>query len=157
MQKRYRRSSCEECPFNKQCAKFDEVADDVVEEYIAALGNALAKPEDTPGETTGERIMNAVTTTIADYLQRAFCYGVYGVSRVNLGQMATDIIKQILALVNRGSVVSFEKDWGDNTITIVIDHAHSHCGFPDGDFVALVDSLHDLLVNGHGLSFVKDR
>ncbi len=168
MEREYQQSQCTECLFAEQCAKFDRVAEECVNE----IGDVFCDPdeladkdfcEDAPGQTPAERMMSSVTATVAKYLRQAFCHGVHGASDeegnipVNLGQMATGIIRQILALVNRGSVVSFEEDWGDNTITVVIDHAHSHCGFPDGDFVALVDSLHDLLVNGRGLSFVKDR
>lgn len=168
MEKQYRQPQCKECPFNRQCAEIERMG----EECVAAMGDVFYDPdewgdkdfaEDAPGKTATERLMNSVTATVAKYLRQAFCRGVYGASieegniPVNLGQMATGIIRQILALVNRGSVVSFEEDWGDNTITVVMDHVHSHCGVPDGDFATLVSSLYELLVNGRGLSFVKDR
>ncbi len=69
--------------------------------------------------------------------------------------LAEEILRQILKLANEGHTVSFEEDWGDNTITIFIDDKHSHCGVPDENFTfeQLVYQLHELLVNGRGLSF----
>jgi hypothetical protein len=71
--------------------------------------------------------------------------------------LAREIIQQILKLVNKGHTVSFEEDWGGNTITVFIDDKHSHCGVPDEDFSfeQLVYQLHELLLNGRGLSFIK--
>ena len=72
---------------------------------------------------------------------------------------AREILKAILDLANSGKMVAFEADiWGDNTLTVYIDDAHSHVGVPasDGTFEVLLDNLHGLLVEGCGLSFVKE-
>ncbi len=68
--------------------------------------------------------------------------------------MEKEILQAILNLVNQGHTVRFEGDWGENSITLFIDDKHSHCGDCDGDFGLLVKDIHNLLVNGHGLSFV---
>jgi len=68
--------------------------------------------------------------------------------------MEREILQKILELVNQGHRVSFEEDWGGNSITVFIDNRHSHCGLNDGSFDELVKSLHDLFVKGKGLSFV---
>lgn len=51
-------------------------------------------------------------------------------------------------------VFVFEPDaWGENTLTVWKNGSHTHVGVPDGSFEQLVDSLHNLLVNGNGLSW----
>jgi len=67
--------------------------------------------------------------------------------------MEREILRRILELVNEGHTVSFEADWGGNTITLFIDDKHTHCGVPDGSFDDLIKSLYELLVEGRGLSF----
>lgn len=52
--------------------------------------------------------------------------------------MEREILQKILELVNQGHRVSFEEDWGGNSITVFIDNRHSHCGLNDGSFDELV-------------------
>jgi hypothetical protein len=67
--------------------------------------------------------------------------------------MEREIIEKIVQLVNEGHIIRFEEDWGGNTLTLYIDNKHTHCGVPDGSFETLVESLHDTLVKGRGLTF----
>lgn len=67
--------------------------------------------------------------------------------------MEREIIEKIVQLVNRGHIIRFEEDWGGNTLTLYIDDKHTHRGVPDGNFETLVESLHDILVKGRGLTF----
>lgn len=67
--------------------------------------------------------------------------------------MEREIIMAIVKLVNQGHKVTFEEDWGGNSLTLFIDDAHTHCGIPENDFEYLVRSLHSTLVKGNGLSF----
>ena len=66
-----------------------------------------------------------------------------------------EILAKMLEIVNSGKVITLEEDWGDNTLTIEIDGAHSHCGVNDGSFDTMIDHLHGLLVNGRGMSWAK--
>lgn len=67
------------------------------------------------------------------------------------------ILQTILNLVNQGHVVSFTEDWGGNSITLIIDNQHTHCGYAEGDFETLTTSLHNTLVKGCGLSFAPSQ
>lgn len=56
-------------------------------------------------------------------------------------------------------VISFSQDWGGNSLTIVIaGKGHTHVGnlADETTFEQLVESIHDLLCKGRGLSFIKD-
>lgn len=63
------------------------------------------------------------------------------------------IIEKITELCNEGKPVGFESDFGDNTLTILVDHSHTHVGVPDGNFDTMVDHLYDSLHSGPGLSW----
>ncbi len=68
-----------------------------------------------------------------------------------------EIIKAIVEIANDKGSICFAEDWGENTLTIVVGNAHTHCGCPDSDLNTLIDSLHGTLVEGRGLSWVKGR
>jgi len=64
------------------------------------------------------------------------------------------ILRQMLEIVNSGKSITLEEDFGNNTLTISIkDQGHTHVGVPDGGFDILVNHLHDLLLEGRGLSW----
>lgn len=74
-----------------------------------------------------------------------------------IGTKATEILRAIAALVDRGERIGFEQDWGYGTATVLIGGGHTHVGRDDAetkeeDFQSFVDGLHDLLVLGRGLS-----
>ena len=50
------------------------------------------------------------------------------------------------------SVVGFTRDWGGNSLTVLIDGGHTHVGDPEHPFWMLVEDLHALLTSGFGLS-----
>jgi hypothetical protein len=52
-----------------------------------------------------------------------------------------------------GASVGFRHDFGDNTLTIYVNGNHTHVGTPGGTFEELIDQLHNLLINGKGLSW----
>jgi len=64
-----------------------------------------------------------------------------------------EIIGGIVALANQGESVTLTEDLGENTLTICVGSAHTHCGVPDGSLDTLIDHLHALLVDGVGLSW----
>lgn len=66
-----------------------------------------------------------------------------------------EILKAILHTVNNDMSMTFEEDMGGNTVTIIKDTMHTHCGVPDGSFDDLVNGLYRLLVKGSGLSWAK--
>jgi len=71
---------------------------------------------------------------------------------------ADAILRAIRDRCNEGSIITFEKDWGDNTLTINIDKSHTHVGIPgkdDGSLDQLVDNLYNVLYGGPGLSWVQ--
>lgn len=50
--------------------------------------------------------------------------------------------------------IGFEADWGGNSLTVTDSrHGHSHVGMPEFSFDDLVDGLHGMLCEWHGLSF----
>lgn len=67
------------------------------------------------------------------------------------------IIKRILAITDEtedGISITFSRDWGGNSITVIrSDRGHTHCGQDDGTFGHLVDSLLSTLSDGPGLSW----
>ena len=64
-----------------------------------------------------------------------------------------ELWQKIVDICNEGKVLSFEGDWGGNTLTISIDKAHTHVGVPDGDLQTLIRHLHGLLCLNYGLSW----
>ena len=64
------------------------------------------------------------------------------------------ILQKMLEITNKGTPIILEEDFGGNTMTISIkDQGHTHVGVPDGNFDVLVNNLHDLLLEGRGLSW----
>jgi len=73
---------------------------------------------------------------------------------------ADAILRAIRDRCNAGSTVSFEEDWGNNTLTVNVDGSHTHVGIPgkeDGSFDQLVDNLYNVLHGGPGLSWVGEE
>lgn len=53
-----------------------------------------------------------------------------------------NIVKQLLNLVNSGKKIHLERDFGDNTLTLIIEgQGHTHVGSPGCDFGYFVKSL----------------
>lgn len=52
-------------------------------------------------------------------------------------------------------VIKFAPDWGGNSLTLYVGDDHTHVGGAGADypFDQLVDSLHDQLLEGRGMSF----
>ena len=67
---------------------------------------------------------------------------------------AIDIFREIVKICNEEKQVSFLKDWGGNTLTILIGDVHSHVGVPSGDEETLLRHLRNLLCEGQGLAWV---
>jgi len=57
------------------------------------------------------------------------------------------VFKKIVEVCNSGFDVTFESDFGDNTLTIIIDDNHIHIGSPDGSFDTLMADLYNALHN----------
>lgn len=64
------------------------------------------------------------------------------------------ILQRIIELANSGKSVSFEEDWGGNSLTVNVDGGHNHVGLPDCPFDLFVDNLYNSLHGGPGLSWV---
>ena len=73
------------------------------------------------------------------------------------------IIEAIRDLCNKeeredeDAVISFSRDWGGNSLTVEVKgQGHTHVGGPGEhySFATLVDSLHGVLCEGRGLTFV---
>ena len=56
-----------------------------------------------------------------------------------------DIIKAIISLANKGHRLSFEEDWGENSLTFYFDGRHTHLGRPKFPMEFLMRDLHYLL------------
>ena len=67
---------------------------------------------------------------------------------------AIAIFSEIVKICNEGKQVSCLKDWGGNTLTILIGDVHSHVGVPSGDEETLLRHLRNLLCEGQGLAWV---
>ena len=63
------------------------------------------------------------------------------------------ILQRIVELANSGKIVSFEEDWGGNSLTVNVDGGHTHVGLPDNSFDLLADNLYNSLHGGPGLSW----
>lgn len=72
---------------------------------------------------------------------------------ISTEKMAKEILLKIFSLVNSGTDVKFEEDWGDGTITIYCGDRHTHCGFPNATADKLIESIYNTLIQGKGLSF----
>lgn len=51
--------------------------------------------------------------------------------------------------------IAFGPDWGGNALTIYFGaemQDHTHVGWGEGTFEKLIDGVHDLLIEGQGLS-----
>jgi hypothetical protein len=71
------------------------------------------------------------------------------------------LIEAIRDVVNQGegtTTITFERDWGDNSLTLYINNSHTHLGIPgkDGSLEQLEQDAINALIGGPGLSFVKD-
>ncbi len=67
------------------------------------------------------------------------------------------IFKKVLKIVNEDSVISFVRDWGDNSLTINIDGSHTHCGDPKSSFENLIDDIYNVLIEKRGLTWSKQN
>ena len=79
-------------------------------------------------------------------------------SEISLPNKCEAILKTIISIVNKENIaISFERDWGDYTATIIKGNKHSHIGIPNEKdevyFGILIDHLYDLLVDNTGLSW----
>jgi len=68
-----------------------------------------------------------------------------------------EIVVAIRDICNKEGRITFEEDWGDNSLTISFHGGHTHAGFPGGSEENLIDSLHDMFVENRGLSIVKNE
>ena len=84
---------------------------------------------------------------------------------LTIEEKAVAILKRIHAICNednpkdpdRTKLVTFEQDWDGYSLTICIDGAHTHVGYPGcDDFGVLVDNLYNTLHGGPGLSWVGE-
>ena len=77
------------------------------------------------------------------------------------GQKALEVLRALAMLAAGGRGLTFSPDWGYGTATVTdSDGEHTHVGNDCYDtdaecLAAFVDGLHDLLVTGRGLSWVK--
>jgi len=68
-------------------------------------------------------------------------------------ERAEGILKTLVLITNTGGAVTFEDDWGGNSLTVSIDGNHTHVGLPEGTFEDLLEQLKNVLAGGPGLSF----
>jgi len=68
------------------------------------------------------------------------------------------LLELIKDLSNSGAKITFEEDWGQNTLTISIEHekisTHTHIGYPGCDFEDLTKGTVGAL--GGFLRYIKD-
>lgn len=81
----------------------------------------------------------------------------YSGEQMTIAEKALSIFKHIQEICNGGKKVSFERDFGDNTLTVLIGDFHSHIGYPTCNFPQMIDNLYNLLDGGQGLSWMKDE
>ena len=73
---------------------------------------------------------------------------------MDINEKCAFIMRKILELANERGQVSFERDFGGNTLTILLSHidrmtnetkgvSHTHVGVPSGTFEVLVDNLYN--------------
>jgi len=65
------------------------------------------------------------------------------------------IVQKMVELANDDRPVTFEQDFGGNTVTLYVGQNHTHCGVPDGAFELLVQNLYNSLHGGPGLSWAN--
>ena len=76
-------------------------------------------------------------------------------------QKSVEILRVLAEMIADDKYITFEKDWGFGSGTIVVeDGSHTHFGedsYEDKEqnFDAFVDQLHGVLVRHVGLSFAK--
>ena len=76
-------------------------------------------------------------------------------------EKALAVLRSIAMRVSQDGAVMFSQDWGFGSATVTFeDEAHTHVGGdhdddPEENFRCFVNSLHNLLVNGSGLSLAK--
>lgn len=66
-----------------------------------------------------------------------------------------EILQAIRDACNACDQVTFSADWGGNSLIIHSDDKHTHCGFPEATYDQLINDLHDVLVEGRGLSWER--
>ena len=76
-------------------------------------------------------------------------------------QKALEVLAVIARMAADGQPLTIAEDWGFGTATIICDGSHTHVGYESDDdcmesLTAFVYGLHNLLVNGRGLSWAKD-
>ena len=64
-----------------------------------------------------------------------------------------EIIDFILKMTEEDKTVKFEPDFGTGSITICIDDAHTHCGYPDCDKETLIKNIASTVSGKGGLSW----
>lgn len=78
-------------------------------------------------------------------------------------QKALEVLRAIAKIAASGDSITIAEDFGFGSGTVIDkDGAHTHIGNDGCDderlcLVAFVDGLYDLLVNGRGLSWQKNR
>jgi len=72
---------------------------------------------------------------------------------MNTADKCEAVIRRIVELANAGKPVTFEEDWGGNSLTINVGSGHTHVGYDDAPFDLLVDNLYNTLHGGPGLSW----
>jgi hypothetical protein len=83
-------------------------------------------------------------------------------SDISNAQKSVEILRVIAEMVSDGRCVTFEKDWGFGSGTIVVDGSHTHVGGDyhedkEQNFDSFVDELHGVFVRKQGLSFVANK
>lgn len=66
------------------------------------------------------------------------------------------LIRRMVDLANEKGHVTFEQDFGGNSLTIIVGKDHTHVGYADAPFDLLVDNLYNSLYGGPGLSWVGE-
>jgi hypothetical protein len=56
-----------------------------------------------------------------------------------------------------GPVIGLSPDWGPFSWTIEVGKSHTHVGSMNGNFEDFVDSLHDTLCRGRGMSWYPPK
>jgi hypothetical protein len=70
---------------------------------------------------------------------------------------ALRIIEAIRGLANAGRCVKFVEDWGGNSLTIYVDHTHTHVGLSDGTPSEMIDELLAAVTHSDYAGFVDAR
>ncbi len=71
-----------------------------------------------------------------------------------INEQCREIVEAIIKTCNDGEVVSFEADWGGNSLTVQVGAGHTHVGNDSAPLSIMVDELHGALTGkGPHLSF----